>query len=102
MARYSPYASIARMPLRRPTRWAEQRRQPRFLCGPGQMVGLVVRDHLHVVPVYNISSGGAMIRLPRKLTLGERVRVAVGQGVLLDATIRWLDGERAGLGFTEA
>lgn len=91
---------MATLPLWRASFWGEQRQSPRFTCGPGQVVGLVVRGHRHVVPIYNISSGGAMIRLPRKLRVGERLKVAMGNGVLLAATVRWLDGERAGLAFT--
>lgn len=90
---------MAMLPLRRASFWGEQRRTQRFTCGPGQVVGLVVRGHRHVVPIYNISAGGAMIRMPRKLRVGERLTVAMGSGVVLPATVRWLDGERAGLSF---
>lgn len=102
MSRRLAYSSVLTLPIRRASRWTELRRVQRFTCGPGQMVGLIIRGHRHVVPVFDMSSQGAMIRLPRKVSLGEQVTVAVGRGVLLLASVSWIHGGRAGLIFDEA
>ena len=99
MRRRSPFSSIESVKLHRQSRWAEQRSSLRFVCGPSHVAAMKARGNHHLVPVYNMSEGGMMIRLPTKLTLGETVSVALGQGVVVRASICWMDGERAGLSF---
>jgi hypothetical protein len=101
MRRRPSFSSITTVPVRRPSRWDEQRASLRFVCGPGHVVALEARGACHLVPVYNMSEGGMMIRLPTKLALGEAVTVAVGNGTVLAASICWMDGERAGLAFRD-
>jgi hypothetical protein len=102
MRRRPTFASIADVPLWRSRAADDQRASPRLVCAPGQMVALAARGGRWLVPVYNLSDGGLMIRLPAKLALGERVTVAFGRGRVLSARICWMDGMRAGLAFEGA
>lgn len=102
MRRRPTFASIADLTVRR-GRWCEdERASPRLVCAPGQMVALAARGGRWLVPVYNVSEGGLMIRLPAKLLIGESVTVAFGRGRILAARICWMDGMRAGLAFEDA
>lgn len=87
------------VPLHRAPRPDDQRTSRRLICSPGQVVAMKARGTCHVVPVYDMSDGGMMIRLPTKLSLGEAVSVAIGKGAVVEAEICWMDGERAGLAF---
>ena len=56
-------------------------------------------DYCHVAPVENISMGGLCVRGLPDLPIGARLTIAIGKLEICNATVRWRDDRRTGIGF---
>jgi diguanylate cyclase (GGDEF)-like protein/PAS domain S-box-containing protein len=54
------------------------------------------------VRLRNISGGGAMVEGDRAIAIGAEVQLALEDGLMIPAEVRWCEEERIGLKFTEA
>jgi len=65
-------------------------------------VGIIdVGDRRELCLIRNISSGGVMIHVYSDLAVGQRVALEFRNGRSVDAQVRWLQGELAGLAFQQ-
>ena len=82
-----------------PQEGANRRRHERTDAG-GRTLQLLIDGSPQSFALDNISSGGVAGEGPQGLQRGSTVLVRFEGGILVPATVKWVDGERIGLAFT--
>ena len=78
---------------------ADRRRHER-IDAEGRTLGLLIDGSPHSFALENISAGGVAGEGPEGLQRGSTVLVRFEGGILVEAVVKWVDGERIGLAFT--
>ena len=84
-----------------PTPW-DDRRQHKRMNAKGRTLQLLLDGSPHSFALENLSEGGAMGHDPIGLSPQTALQVRLEDGMLVPATVRWVEGDLIGIAFDDA